>query len=67
MIVPCELTVTGGRRAVIKLRYAETLVRNPPGSRRLQKGNRNDIEGKDFIGYHDEFIALPRKETRLRT
>jgi hypothetical protein len=52
-----ELLVSGGKGAVVKLRYAETLVRNPPGARRLQKGNRNDIEGKDFIGYSDELVA----------
>src|ERR1041385_977126 len=52
-----ELTVSHGRDSVIKIRYAETLVRNIPGTRRLTKGNRNDIEGKEFIGYNDEFIA----------
>ncbi len=52
-----ELVVSGGQGSVIKLRYAETLVRNPPGGRRLQKGNRNEIEGKEFIGYNDEFVA----------
>ncbi len=52
-----ELTVTGGKDSVIKLRYAETLVKVVPGGRRLVKGNRDEIEGKELIGYHDEFIA----------
>jgi alpha-L-rhamnosidase len=52
-----ELVVSGGRDSVIELRYAETLVRNAGGGRRLQKGNRNDIEGKEFIGYNDEFVC----------
>ena len=52
-----ELTVTSGKDSVIKLRYAETLVKNVPGGRRLQKGNRDEIEGKELIGYNDEFIA----------
>ena len=52
-----ELTVTGGKESVVKLRYAETLVKNVPGGWRLQKGNRNEIDGKELIGYNDEFIA----------
>lgn len=43
-----ELTVSGGRGAVVKLRYAEALS---------PKGNRNDVEGKQFVGYYDEFTA----------
>ena len=52
-----ELTVSQGKDSVVKLRYAETLVRNTPGGRRLEKGNRNEIEGKEFIGYNDEFVS----------
>ena len=52
-----ELTVSRGKDSVIKLRYAETLMRKMPGGRRLQKGNRNEIEGREFIGFYDEFIA----------
>ena len=41
----------------MKLSYAESLFEpTPPGSRGLVKGNRNEIEGKQFIGYHDEFV-----------
>ena len=53
-----ELTVSGGKDAVIRMRYAESLFEPPtPGSRALDKGNRNEVEGKQFIGNHDEFIA----------
>jgi alpha-L-rhamnosidase len=53
-----ELTVSGGKDAVVKLRYAETLFEPPkPGSRALEKGNRNEVEGKQFIGNHDELVA----------
>jgi hypothetical protein len=51
-----ELTVSGGRGANVKLRYAETLVTLRQGSYRLAKGNRNEIEGKEFVGYNDEFL-----------
>jgi alpha-L-rhamnosidase len=53
-----ELTVSGGKGAVVKLRYAESLFEPPkPGSRAWEKGNRNEIEGKQFIGNNDEFVA----------
>ncbi len=42
------LKFTGGPGSSIKLTYAESL-RNPDGS----KGNRNLIEGKEILGYHD--------------
>ena len=48
-----ELTVSGGQGARIELGYAEALWL--PGLR--DKGNRNEIEGKQFIGAHDIFIA----------
>jgi hypothetical protein len=41
-----ELTVSGGRDASVKLWYAEAM---------FPKGNRNDVEGKQFVGYYDEF------------
>jgi hypothetical protein len=41
-----EVTVTGGRDAVVKLWYAEAL---------FPKGNRDDVEGKQFVGHYDEF------------
>lgn len=45
-----ELVTSGGRGASIQLRYAEALQ-----GARGAKGNRNEIEGKNFVGYHDEF------------
>ncbi len=49
-----ELTVSGGKGAQIDLRYAETLYigRNP-----INKGNRNDIAGRQFYGASDTYIA----------
>jgi alpha-L-rhamnosidase len=48
-----ELTVGGGKGAQIDVGYAESLWL--PGLR--DKGNRNEIEGKQFVGAHDTFIA----------
>ncbi len=45
-----EITVSGGKGAVIRLRYAEALF-----NKAREKGNRNEVEGKDFIGNYDEF------------
>ncbi len=53
-----ELIVSGGKDAIVKISYAESLFEpTPPGSRSLVKGNRNDVDGKQFIGYRDEFVA----------
>jgi alpha-L-rhamnosidase len=46
-----ELTASGGRGSTVQLRYAECLQIDQGKA----KGNRNEIEGKDFIGYHDLF------------
>ncbi len=53
-----ELTVSGGSGASIALHYAEALY-VPRASRSLptNKGNRNDIEGKEFIGPFDTYVA----------
>jgi alpha-L-rhamnosidase len=48
-----QLTVSGGKGAKIEIGYAEALWL--PGFR--DKGNRNDIEGKQFLGVQDIFIA----------
>lgn len=48
-----QLTVSGGKGARIDLGYAEALWL--PGFR--DKGNRNEIKGKLFIGAHDVFIT----------
>jgi len=44
-----ELVVRGGRGATIKLTYAEALWKG------REKGNRNETEGKEILGYSDEF------------
>ena len=52
-----ELTVSGGKGAVVRMRYAETLFAPAAARGRFDKGNRDEVEGKQFIGYHDEFVA----------
>jgi alpha-L-rhamnosidase len=47
-----ELTVSGGKGATARLKYAEALVDN-----KGEKGNRNEIAGKHIEGVFDEFIA----------
>lgn len=44
-----ELVVSGGKGSQVKLTYAEALFKN------REKGNRNDIEGKEIIGNYDIF------------
>ena len=46
-----ELITSEGKGAVIKISYAESLFDD-----KGQKGNRNVIEGKKFIGYADYFL-----------
>jgi hypothetical protein len=46
-----ELILTGGQGSVVELGYAESLF----GAQ--GKGNRNEVEGKSFRGYHDVFIS----------
>ncbi|HWC97459.1 MAG TPA: alpha-L-rhamnosidase C-terminal domain-containing protein [Candidatus Sulfopaludibacter sp.] len=53
-----ELTVSGGQGAVVRMRYAESLFLPPAGPRRvMEKGNRDEVAGKTFLGNRDEFIA----------
>ncbi len=47
-----RLTVSGGKGAVVRMRYAEALFKTNP----REKGNRNEIEGKEFVGNYDEFV-----------
>lgn len=48
-----ELIVSGGTGAVLSLGYAEALFKPGTG----EKGNRNEVEGREFIGYFDQFTA----------
>lgn len=50
-----EVTVSSGKDARITLRYVEAPVIGEGRSRK--KGNRNEIEGKTFFGYYDQFTA----------
>ncbi|MDQ3651686.1 MAG: alpha-L-rhamnosidase N-terminal domain-containing protein [Acidobacteriota bacterium] len=50
-----ELSLSGGRGAKVSLRYAESLYL--PDGGRGQKGHRNEVEGKTFVGYRDTFIS----------
>ncbi len=47
--------MSGGKGAVIELGYAESLF--APGAQRGAKGNRNEVEGKEFVGYYDIFTS----------
>jgi alpha-L-rhamnosidase len=48
-----ELVVSGGKGAVVALRYAETLF--APGS--ADKGDRGEVDGKEMRGGRDVFVA----------
>jgi hypothetical protein len=48
-----ELVVSGGAGAVVTVGYAENLF--VPG--KMDKGHRDEVEGKQFRGYRDEFVA----------
>jgi hypothetical protein len=47
-----ELTVSGGRNAVLRLSYAEALV-----DARGNKGNRDSLDGKKLLGITDEYVS----------
>lgn len=49
------LNFSGGKDAGISLGYAESLY--VKGTRGVQKGNRNDVEGKEFVGRIDSLIS----------
>lgn len=52
-----ELTVSGGRGAQVDVRYAEALyLPRVPGKER-EKGNRNEVDGKQFLGPFDTYLA----------
>lgn len=52
-----ELTVSGGQGAKLDLRYAETLyVRKAARREPADKGNRDDINGKQFYGPADTYL-----------
>ncbi|MDZ7637899.1 MAG: alpha-L-rhamnosidase C-terminal domain-containing protein [Bryobacterales bacterium] len=50
-----EILVSGGRAATIVLRYAEALYEKSSSPGRPSKGDRDEVEGKNFVGYGDVF------------
>ncbi|GAB3931049.1 alpha-L-rhamnosidase N-terminal domain-containing protein [Larkinella terrae] len=54
-----ELTVSRGKDAVVTLAYAEALV-----DEKRQKGNRNQVEGKQLVGFEDQFIGDGSRQKR---
>jgi hypothetical protein len=59
-----ELVVSGGAGAVIRVGYAEALFVD--AAKGLAKGNRNDVDGKTFVGYHDSFTIGGGRERLYR-
>ncbi len=56
-----ELQVSGGRGATMSLTYAEALFRD------RKKGNRNETEGREIFGYHDEFLPDGGEHRQFRS
>ncbi len=56
---------SGGTDAGISLGYAETLY--DKGSNGTRKSNRNEVEGKDFIGRKDSIISNGSKDQTFTT
>jgi alpha-L-rhamnosidase len=59
------LNFSGGKDAGISLGYAESLYEK--GSKGVIKGNRNDVEGKEFVGRIDSLIADGSQEQSYTT
>jgi alpha-L-rhamnosidase len=59
------LNFSGGTDAGISLGYAETLY--DKGSNGTRKSNRNEVEGKDFIGRKDSIISNGGKDQTFTT
>jgi alpha-L-rhamnosidase len=54
------LTLSGGEGAVVTLSYAESMFVDDGTAK--NKGNRNEVEGKVFVGYKDSFVSDGGKE-----
>jgi alpha-L-rhamnosidase len=50
-----EVVFTGGRNSQISIGYAESLFTR--SGNRLTKGNRNEVDGKEFLGYFDTVVS----------
>lgn len=62
-----DMTVTGGRGASLELHYGESLYLKASYGRASEKGNRNDVDGKVFLGPHDTYLADGGIARRYRT
>ena len=51
------LEYSGGAGATIKMGYAEALYTPATANSRPDKGNRNEVDGKEFIGNYDLVVA----------
>jgi hypothetical protein len=51
------LEYSGGTGATIRIGYAEALYTPASGGARPDKGNRNEVEGKEFVGNYDVVVA----------
>jgi hypothetical protein len=51
------LEYSGGAGATITMGYAEALYRPATSTSRPDKGNRNEVDGKEFIGNYDVVVA----------
>lgn len=60
------LVFSGGKDAGISLRYAESLFYNI-AKFGMRKGNRNEVEGKDFSGREDSLISNGNKNQSFTT
>ena len=56
------LRYSGGAGATIRMGYAESLYL--PRAKGGDKGNRNEVEGKEFVGNYDEVIADGGRDRR---
>ena len=52
-----EMTVSGGKGAQVDIRYAEALFLPQVQGQPRDKGNRNEVEGKRFLGPFDTYLA----------
>ena len=59
-----EATLSGGRGSLVRVQWAEALYLDPKGP---HKGNRNEIEGKYFLGIGDVFRPDGGPARRFKT
>jgi len=59
------MNFSGGKDAGISLGYAESLFEK--GSRGVRKGNRNEVDGKEFVGRIDSLIADGSRDQSFTT